>query len=96
MIVCDGLVGIALVFNFPTILQAFFVAVRAKGITKSAALELWDHLEKLERDWIQLRQPSEEAIQAVGAAYRLVFERLGHCGRFFDRDLEVQRLQRKL
>lgn len=58
------------------VLQAFFVAVRAKGITKSAALELWDHLEKLERDWTQLRQPSEEAIQAVGAAYRLVFERL--------------------
>lgn len=60
------------------VLQAFFVAIRAKGITKSAALELWDHLEKLERDWGGLRSPSEEAIQSVGSAYRLVFERLAH------------------
>jgi CheY-like chemotaxis protein len=61
------------------VLQAFFVALRAKGLSKSAALELWDHLEKLESNWIHLPEtPTEEALQALGVAYRKVFERLAY------------------
>ena len=61
------------------VLQAYFVALRASGLTKSAALELWDHLEKLEADWLRLpATPTEEALQALGITYRKVFERLAH------------------
>ncbi len=61
------------------VLQAFFVAIRAKGLSKSAALDLWDHLEKLEADWMRLPStPTEEALQAVGVNYRKEFERLAH------------------
>lgn len=61
------------------VLQAFFVALRGKGISKSASLDLWDHLEKLEADWLRLPgTPTEEALQALGATYRKVFERLAH------------------
>lgn len=61
------------------VLLAFFVALRAKGLSKSASLELWDHLEKLEANWLQLPEtPTEEALQALGIAYRKVFERLAY------------------
>ncbi|MBT9585012.1 response regulator [bacterium] len=61
------------------VLLAFFVALRAKGLSKSASLELWDHLEKLEGNWLQLPEtPTEEALQALGVDYRKVFERLAY------------------
>lgn len=61
------------------VVQAFFVALRAKGLSKSASLELWDQLEKLEGQWVQLASgPAEESIQALGVSYRKVFERLAH------------------
>ncbi len=61
------------------VLQAFFVALRSKGLSKSAALELWDQLEALEADWLRLTgTPSEESLQAQGVAYRKVIERLAY------------------
>lgn len=61
------------------VLQAFFVALRAKGLSKSASLDLWDQLEKLEAGWRKLPStPDEEALQALGIAYRKVFERMAH------------------
>ncbi len=61
------------------VLQAFFVSLRARGLSKSASLELWDQLEKLEAGWLQLPgTPTEEALQAMGVAYRKVYERMAH------------------
>lgn len=61
------------------VLQAFFVALRSKGLSKSAALDLWDQLEILEADWQRLTDsPSEESLQAQGIAYRKVIERLAY------------------
>ena len=61
------------------VLQAFFVSLRARGLSKSASLELWDQLEKLEAGWLQLPgTPTEEALQAMGIAYRKVYERMAH------------------
>jgi DNA-binding response OmpR family regulator len=58
------------------VLNGFFVAVRSRAITKSAALELWDQLEVLEERWLQLGQsPSEESLTSLGSAYRIVLER---------------------
>lgn len=61
------------------VLQAFFVSLRARGLSKSASLELWDQLEKLEAGWLKLPgTPTEEALQAMGVAYRKVYERMAH------------------
>ncbi|MFN8607837.1 MAG: response regulator [Vulcanimicrobiota bacterium] len=61
------------------VLQAFFVSLRARGLSKSASLELWDQLEKLEAGWLKLPgTPTEEALQAMGIAYRKVYERMAH------------------
>lgn len=61
------------------VLQAFFVALRSKGLSKSAALDLWDQLEVLEADWERLTgTPGEESLQAQGIAYRKVIERLAY------------------
>lgn len=59
--------------------QAFFISLRARGLSKSASLELWDQLEKLEVGWLQLpNTPTEEALQSIGMAYRQVYERMAH------------------
>lgn len=61
------------------VVQAFYVALRAKGLSKSASLYLWDELEKLENGWLRLpATPTEEALQALGVAYRKVYEYLVH------------------
>lgn len=61
------------------VLQAFFVSLRARGLSKSASLELWDQLEKLEAGWLKLPgTPTEEALQSMGVAYRKVYERMAH------------------
>ncbi|MBS2036624.1 response regulator [bacterium] len=61
------------------VLQAFYVSLRARGLSKSASLELWDQLEKLEAGWLKLPgTPTEEALQAMGVAYRKVYERMAH------------------
>lgn len=59
------------------VLQAFFVGLRSRSLSKSAALELWDQLEKLEAQWLQLTShPAEESLQQVGIEYRKVFEKM--------------------
>ncbi|MBN9418269.1 hypothetical protein ABS71_09770 [bacterium SCN 62-11] len=61
------------------VLQGFFVALRSKSISKSAALDTWDQLERLEQMSARLtEQPTEAAVQSVGAAYRKIFERIGY------------------
>jgi DNA-binding response OmpR family regulator len=61
------------------VVQGFFVALRSKSISKSAALDTWDQLERLEQQTQRLSvQPSEAAVQAVGAGYRKIYERIGY------------------
>ena len=61
------------------VLQGFFVALRSKSISKSAALDTWDQLEKLEQLSARLTdQPTEAAVQSVGSSYRKIYERIGY------------------
>lgn len=61
------------------VFQGFFVAIRSKHLTRSAALDLWDQLENLEKASGRLYQSASEVeIQAVGTGYRRLYERLGH------------------
>jgi len=61
------------------VLHGFFVAIRSKAISKSAALDTWDQLERLEQLSTRLpEQPTEAAVQSVGASYRKIFERIGY------------------
>ncbi|MBT9586020.1 response regulator [bacterium] len=61
------------------VIKGFFVAIRSKAISKSAALDTWDQLERLEQQSQRLSvQPSEAAVQAVGSGYRKIFERIGY------------------
>ncbi len=61
------------------VFQGFFVAIRSKHLTRSAALDLWDSLENLEAETAGLPgHPTEAAVLALGSAYRKVFERLGY------------------
>ena len=61
------------------VLQGFFVAIRSKAISKSAALDTWDQLERLEQLSARLpEQPTEAAVQSVGASYRKIYERIGY------------------
>ncbi|MBS2038152.1 response regulator [bacterium] len=61
------------------VLQGFFVALRSKSISKSAALDTWDQLERLEAHSARLTdQPTEAAVQSVGSAYRKIYERIGY------------------
>lgn len=69
------------------VIQGYYVALRSKHISRSAALEIWDTLEGLEGQSLRLSDSAgEAAVQAVGAGYRKVFERLtyyektGHVG----------------
>ncbi len=61
------------------VLQGYYVALRSKHISRSAALEIWDTLEGLEGQSLGLRDSAgEAAVQLVGAGYRKVFERLAY------------------
>lgn len=61
------------------VLQAFFVALRSKSLSRSAALEIWDQLETLENQAVQVfMQPAEADLQSLGAGYRKVYERLAY------------------
>jgi CheY-like chemotaxis protein len=69
------------------VVQAFYVALRAKQMSRSAALEIWDHLELLEAQAVQaFTQATEASLQTLGAGYRKVYERIiyfektGHLG----------------
>jgi len=59
------------------VLKGYFVALRSKAISKSAALEIWDQLERLEHMSLSIsQQPGEAAVQSVGSGYRKVYERV--------------------
>ncbi|MBX3172333.1 MAG: response regulator [Candidatus Eremiobacteraeota bacterium] len=61
------------------VLKGYFVALRSKSMSKSAALETWDQLELLERSSAQLeREADEGAVKYIGQAYRRIFERIGY------------------
>jgi DNA-binding response OmpR family regulator len=61
------------------VLQALYVALRAKQMSRSAALEIWDQLEALESQAVQVfSRPNEADLQALGSGYRRVFERIAY------------------
>lgn len=61
------------------VLQGFFLALRSRALSKSAALEIWDGLENLEAQGLRLSSdPKEESLQHLGSCYRQLYGRVCH------------------